>query len=137
MRKKPMQKDDLVIVCAPGNFANSLLNDACARILRTGDDVSEVVLLTGQHAGRTWLFNTEHIRPASKPTRRELNFLHDLAASPRPNTWVIQNYGLGFAYNALRRGLVINPLGEDSTAHTNLWQPSELGKELLNVHAPR
>jgi hypothetical protein len=68
-----------------------------------------------------------------KATKREITFLHDLATSPRPNTWVIQNYGLGFAYNALRRGLVINPLGEDGTAHTNLWQPSEQGKlELAN-----
>jgi hypothetical protein len=64
-------------------------------------------------------------------TRRELEFLRDMATSPRPNTWVIQHYGLGFAYNMLRRGLVINPLREDGPAHTNLWQPSEQGKALM------
>lgn len=64
-------------------------------------------------------------------TRRELELLCDLIASPRPNTWIIQHYGLGFAYNLLRRGLVINPLGEDGPVQTNFWQPSEQGKALM------
>ena len=69
-----------------------------------------------------------------KATKRELDFLRDLTASPRPNIWVIQNYGIGFAYNALRRGLAINPLGQDGPTHTNLWQPSEEGKLVLANH---
>jgi hypothetical protein len=65
---------------------------------------------------------------------RELDFLQDLTASKRSNAWIIQNYGIGFAYNALRRGLAINPLGEDGITHTNLWQPSEQGKIALTNH---
>jgi hypothetical protein len=66
-----------------------------------------------------------------KLDKKELEFLRDLAVIPRPNTWIIHHYGLGFAYNLLRRGLVINPFGEDGTTHTNLWQPSEKGKKCL------
>lgn len=58
-------------------------------------------------------------------TKREIEFLHNLAVGPRSNTWVIQHYGLGLAYYMLRRGLVVNLLGEDRTAHANLWQPSK------------
>lgn len=71
----------------------------------------------------------------TKPTKKELAFLRDLAEAPRPNIWVILNYGLGFAYYAARRGLVINPLGVDGTTHTNLWQPSERGKLILESEA--
>jgi hypothetical protein len=72
-----------------------------------------------------------------KTTRRELEFLRNLAVGPRSNTWVIQHYGLGLAYYMLRRGLVVNPLGEDGTAHTNLWQPSQHGEITLQIHSQK
>ncbi|MDX9993494.1 MAG: hypothetical protein RBS68_15740 [Anaerolineales bacterium] len=62
--------------------------------------------------------------------KQELEFLRSLAAKPRSNTWVIQNFGLGRAYDMLRRGLVVNPLGEDEN-HTNLWQPSRQGYSFM------
>lgn len=69
-----------------------------------------------------------------KTTRRELEFLRNLAAGPRSNTWVIQHYGLGLAYYMLRRDLVVNPLGEDGAAYTNLWQPSKQGEIALQTN---
>ena len=72
----------------------------------------------------------------TKTTKKELAFLRDLAEAPRPNAWVIQNYGMGLAYYLCRRGLVIiNPPEWDGTTHTNLWQPSERGKLILESEA--
>ena len=63
----------------------------------------------------------------------EAKFLRWLFIAERSNVDVIQNFGLGFAYKLLKQGLVDNPLGEQGTAHTNLWKITEDGLDILKI----
>ena len=62
----------------------------------------------------------------------EARFLKQLAIAERDNQWVFANFGAGKAYQVLQRGWVANPLGTSGNAHTNIWQLTGQGIDILN-----
>lgn len=61
-----MQKGDLVVVDAPAQYANSSLNGSMGKVYLVGSWIVNVFLVSGQHAGREWQFNPQHVRLANK-----------------------------------------------------------------------
>jgi hypothetical protein len=74
----------------------------------------------------------EELLPHPTSRRAALKFLRWLQQNPgRPNSEVIQEFGLGLAWVMLRGGYATNPLGRFADAQTNLWQITKLGSELV------
>ena len=61
----------------------------------------------------------------------EAKLLRWLFFDEHSNEEIIQNFGLGIAFKLLKQGYIANPLGEQGTAHTNLWKLTDAGLEIL------
>lgn len=74
----------------------------------------------------------EELLPHPTARRAALHFIQWLYANPgRPNSEIIQKFGLGLAWALLKGGYVTNPLGSYGNANTNLWELTETGKALV------
>lgn len=64
-----MKKGDLVVVEAPGNYANSQLNGTLGEVVFVGEYETNVLLSSGPSAGVEWQFNPAHIKRANTGCR--------------------------------------------------------------------
>jgi hypothetical protein len=62
------QQKAIVVVEAPGNYANSTLNGSEGILLRQDkeNNIAEVLLTTGENAGRRWQFDPQHLKPLTQ-----------------------------------------------------------------------
>jgi hypothetical protein len=78
----------------------------------------------------TFRFDPLSCRSANIPLQ-EAKLLRWIFLAERSSTDIDQTFGLGMANKLLRQGYVDNPLGEQGTAHTNLWKLTEDGLNIL------
>lgn len=57
-----MNKNDFVIVDAPGNYANSTLNGSIAKVNFANEELVNVTFVSGEMAGREWQLAPEHVK---------------------------------------------------------------------------
>lgn len=70
--------------------------------------------------------------PSPISRREALKFLQWLQETPgRPNSEVIEKFGLGLAWVMLKAGYATNPLGLFENAQTNLWEITDLGSQMV------
>lgn len=73
--------------------------------------------------------------PSPSSRQEALKFLQWLQELPgRPNSEVIEKFGLGLAWVMLKAGYATNPLGLFENAQTNLWEITDLGSQVVAPH---